>query len=303
MLRKSKNGGGGAAGSLNPRRLNRVDPDHYQGWDGRLVACEFDANDMTALAAGSGFQTKTLLTEAATAKALIDAIEKAAATLESGDVLLLTYSGHGGQVPDSNGDEDDRMDETWVLYDRQVVDDELYALWAKFKPGVRIAIFSDSCHSGTVGRELVIAVGEERVTKPLGAENESAPRIKGMPDPVIRSVYEHHKDLYDGIQRALPPFDETDVGASVLLTSGCQDNQTSLDGDKNGSSPRRCCRCGTTASSAADTGLFTSGSPRRCRPGRARTCSRWERGTPSSLASIRSRSEEPGRCRENGWAM
>ena len=214
--------------------LNRVDPDHYQGWDGQLVACEFDANDMTELAAGKGFETQTLLTEAATAEALTGAIEKAATKLESGDVLLLTYSGHGGQVPDANGDEEDRMDETWVLYDRQVVDDELYALWAKFKPGVRIAIFSDSCHSGTVGRELVIAVGEERMTRPLGTVSDGAPRIKGMPDAVIRSVYEHHKDLYDGIQKSLPPFDQADVGASVLLTSGCQDNQTSLDGDKNG---------------------------------------------------------------------
>jgi hypothetical protein len=26
--------------------LNRVDPDHYDGWDGALTACEFDAEDM-----------------------------------------------------------------------------------------------------------------------------------------------------------------------------------------------------------------------------------------------------------------
>jgi hypothetical protein len=32
----------------------------------------------------------------------------------------------------------------------------------------------------------------------------------------------------------VPPLDSADVKASVLLTSGCQDNQTSLDGDKNG---------------------------------------------------------------------
>jgi hypothetical protein len=175
-----------------------------------------------------------LLTEAATAEALIGAIDEAAGSLESRDVLLLTYSGHGGQVPDSNGDEEDRMDETWVLYDRQVVDDELYARWAKFAPGVRIAIFSDSCHSGTVGRGVLDAVGEARVSRSVDGGDEPMPRIKGMPDPVIRSVYEHHKELYDDIQKSLPPLDETDVGASVILTSGCQDNQTSLDGEKNG---------------------------------------------------------------------
>ena len=215
--------------------LNRVDPGHYQGWDGKLVACEFDANDMAELAGGKGFATQTLLTEAATAQALTSAVEKTAETLQSGDILLLSYSGHGGQVPDTNGDEQDRMDETWVLFDRQVVDDELYALWSKFKPGVRIAIFSDSCHSGTVAREAVDAVGEERVARSMnGDDDPGQPRLKGMPDELIRSVYEKNKELYDEIQKSLPPFDKAEIGASVILTSGCQDNQTSLDGDKNG---------------------------------------------------------------------
>jgi hypothetical protein len=41
-----------------------------------------------------------------------------------------------------------------VLYDRQLIDNELYALWARFRPGVRICVISDSCHSGTVTRDL-----------------------------------------------------------------------------------------------------------------------------------------------------
>jgi hypothetical protein len=214
--------------------LNEVDPDHYQGWDGKLVACEFDANDMEKLAADKGFETQKMLTKDATSQVVTSAIEDAGSKLESGDVLLFTYSGHGGQVPDANGDEDDRMDETWVLFDRQVVDDELYALWAKFKPGVRIAIFSDSCHSGTVGREVLDAVGSDRVARSVNGGDDTEPRFKGMTDETIRATYEANKELYDEIQKSLPPFDKSDIGASVILTSGCQDNQTSLDGDKNG---------------------------------------------------------------------
>ena len=30
--------------------LNRVNPNHYDGWDGELAACEFDAKDMAKLA-------------------------------------------------------------------------------------------------------------------------------------------------------------------------------------------------------------------------------------------------------------
>ncbi len=214
--------------------LNQVDPSHYQGWDGKLVACEFDANDMAKLAEGKGFKTTTLLTREAKADALLGEVGKAAEALDDGDILVCTYSGHGGQVPDANGDEDDRMDETWVLYDRQIVDDELYAQWAKFKPGVRVAIFSDSCHSGTVARGVVDAVGADRVAASLDDSGNGQPRTKGMPEDIARSVYEENKPMYDEIQKSLPAFDKADIGASVILTSGCQDNQTSLDGDKNG---------------------------------------------------------------------
>lgn len=215
--------------------LNEVDPAHYQGWDGKLVACEFDANDMEKLAGERGFKTHKLLTKHATAHALTAALEDAGKKLDSGDMLLLTYSGHGGQVPDANGDEQDRMDETWVLYDRQMVDDELYSLLGKLKPGVRVAIFSDSCHSGTVARGAVELIGPDRVAESVNGGNGSgAPRVKGMPDNVVRSTYEANKEVYDAIQKSLPTLDKANIGASVILTSGCQDNQTSLDGDKNG---------------------------------------------------------------------
>jgi metacaspase-1 len=213
--------------------LNEVDPQHYQGWNGKLVACEFDAEDMERLASSRGFSAKKLLTKAATAEAVTAALEEAAAKLDNGDMLLLTYSGHGGQVPDANGDERDRMDETWVLYDRQMVDDELYSLYGTFKPGVRIALFSDSCHSGTVARGAVGLVGPDRVAS-FNDGNGDQPRVKGMPDEVIRAVYDANKETYDEIQKSLPPFDKASIGASVILTSGCQDNQTSLDGNKNG---------------------------------------------------------------------
>ena len=39
-----------AAGCSLHLGLNFVDPAHYGGWDGELRACEFDANDMAAIA-------------------------------------------------------------------------------------------------------------------------------------------------------------------------------------------------------------------------------------------------------------
>ena len=203
--------------------LNGVDPVHYQGWDGALSACEMDAKDMKALATSKGFAPTMLLTKQVTSAVVIAAITDAAKKLGTGDIFFITYSGHGGQVPDTNHDEDsnDRKDETWVLYDRQLVDDELYALWSKFKPGVRITVLSDSCHSGTVTRELPPILG-------------GGPAGKALPPVVASKTYKANKALYNSIQQNTPAGESIKVKASVVLISGCQDNQTSLDGTRNG---------------------------------------------------------------------
>jgi metacaspase-1 len=213
--------------------LNTVDPSHYDGWDGALSACEFDANDMQSIAEGRGFETNILLTKNGSADAVTAAIEAAAGQLDSGDFFFNTYSGHGGQVPDKNDEEEeDRSDETWVLYDRQLVDDELYALWAKFKPGVRIFVLSDSCHSGSVTKKIDDDVPDVVATAETAAKE--SPRYRALPRDTMIATYRKNADLYDGIQDAVPSATKSDVGAAVLLISGCQDDQLSLDGFSNG---------------------------------------------------------------------
>lgn len=131
--------------------LNMVDPAHYAGWDGQLFGCEPDANDMYEIASSQGLKAEILLTSQATREKVLEKLGSFAETLKPGDLLVVSYSGHGGQLPDHNGDEtNDGLDETWCLYDGQLIDDELYGAWMKFKAGVRILVFSDSCHSGTV---------------------------------------------------------------------------------------------------------------------------------------------------------
>jgi metacaspase-1 len=215
--------------------LNSVDPDGYGGWDGQLVACEADAKDMAALAKEQGFTPATLLTADATSSAILDAIQDAGKKLSDGDILFLSYSGHGGQVPDANSDEDDRMDETWVAYDREIVDDELYGAWSEFASGTRIVVLSDSCHSGTVTKAVLDTVRPEAIDRTIQLNgSDPASRMKAMPADVGKRVYEEHKDEYDAIQKKVPAFDDSPLDTSVLLISGCQDNQTSADGQRNG---------------------------------------------------------------------
>jgi hypothetical protein len=226
--------------------LNGVSGAAYGGWDGPLAACEFDANDMTALAKQQGIRPTTLLTKKATRSAVLAEMRKAAKLLVDGDLFFLSYSGHGGQVPDVNGDEDDKKDETWCLYDGQLIDDELYAELGKFKAGVRILVLSDSCHSGTVTREAILPPATIPTQRP-----------KNMPEAVAMRTYREHRAFYDKLQKDVardagkPVVDPDNAlaqlavsgrlsaiankfDASLILISGCQDNQTSMDGEHNG---------------------------------------------------------------------
>lgn len=211
--------------------LNAVDPNHYQGWSGLLNACEADAEDMADLAQAQDFSSSKLLTKNATRDAVFRGIGNAALALKSGDIFLLSYSGHGGQLPDLNGDEPDGKDETWCLYDGQLIDDELYSSWLAFAPGVRILLLSDSCHSGSVSKEMHYAAK----TQPLSLAAVGAPVYRTMPDDMALRVYQSNKGFYDPIlKRRDLSKTLSSVKASVLLISGCQDNQLSQDGTFNG---------------------------------------------------------------------
>lgn len=227
--------------------LNAVDPAHYAGWSGPLAACESDARDMAKIAHDRQMAASILLTRAATRGAVLGGIRDAARDLRAGDLFFLTYSGHGGQVPDLTGEESDKQDETWCLYDGQLLDDELYLELARFAKGVRILVLSDSCHSGTVVR-----------AGPPAAPSRGRARM--LPPDVAQRTYQQNRSFYDALQREVlnasggtpvPDPDEAlshvdlassprltaiadKLRAAVILISGCQDNQTSLDGDHNG---------------------------------------------------------------------
>ena len=226
--------------------INEVSAAHYEGWTGPLAACEFDAHDMAALATSQGMKSTLLITKKATRSNLLAALRKAAKSLSTGDFFFMSFSGHGGQVPDVSGEEkDDKQDETWCLFDGQLIDDELYYELSLFKAGVRIFVVSDSCHSGTV----------VRAGRPQPGTPAQRPRI--MPLAVGMRVYAAHKAFYDQLQNDVarhaggrvtdPDTALANVTVSnrltgivkafkpaLILISGCQDNQFSMDGDHNG---------------------------------------------------------------------
>ena len=248
--------------------LNYVDPNAYDGWDGALAGCINDATDLRDLAVNRGFSPTLMIDEDATSGSVVSAISDAADRLKSGDHFLLTYSGHGGQIPDESGEETDGLDETWVLWDRQLLDNELYALWNRFEPGVKILMLSDSCHSGTVIKSqemrqlfsnLALSKGVRRNSPAvLTASTEvidarkayytkgdgtfASTPARSVPAPALRFMelqasvdnYLDNRSLYRSIKALAGHRNPNDVRASLLFISGCQDNQFSYDGDDNG---------------------------------------------------------------------
>ena len=219
----------------NPRGIsvhigvNFVDPQHYGGsWDGKLDACENDCADMQRIAARQGFETHTLKSAEATRAAVTDAVRSAASELRGGDFFLLTYSGHGGTIPDVDGDEEDQVDETWCLFDGQLLDDELNILWSEFEAGVRLLVVSDSCHSGTMLRALNLGMAGQ-VVEP----DEVFERTRAMPRPIARATARKNREFYADLQRQLPD-PRPEIKATVRLLSGCQEDELSWEGKGNG---------------------------------------------------------------------
>ena len=205
--------------------VNTVDPRHYAGWSGPLTACEFDANDMSRLLSRRGFDVSTLLTAAAKRDAVLGKLRYLATISKPGDTIVYSNSSHGGQLPDLNADEDDGADETLCMFDGEIVDDEYAHIWSQFKPGVRIVMISDSCHSGTVSRAVH---GEPNL-------GDLTHDVRHMPSSVAGRTYDQNQAFYDPILSSLHLDASRDnIEASVLLISGCMDNQTSLDGFRNG---------------------------------------------------------------------
>ena len=228
--------------------LNAVDPSHYDGWSGPLGGCENDANDMAAIARSQGYaSTKVLLTQQATAGAFLNEMLALAEKVRPGDILFLSYSGHGGQVPDLDGDEeDDGLDETWCLYDRMLIDDELFKLFSRFAPDVRIFMLSDSCHSGSVARNIMARSGvafdelpraarrANEALVPGGASLAGFDRIRLAPPDKTLAAYMKNESLYRSLQAAASGAEQGPCPAGVILISGAQDNEVSWDGSANG---------------------------------------------------------------------
>lgn len=144
---------------------------NYPGTHMDLAGCVNDANAWEAELKARGFEVTKLLEAQATKAGMVKGIQDVIGASASGDLVVITFSGHGTYVPDQSGDEIDGLDEGLCPHDIQtgggaLLDDEIHQLFAARKGGVRLVLISDSCHSGTVTRAAVPDPDADDVPKP-----------------------------------------------------------------------------------------------------------------------------------------
>jgi len=150
------------------KRALHIGINDYPGTQNDLRGCINDANQWKETASRKGFNSFVmLLNDQATRSNVKNEMIKIISESKDGDTLLITYSGHGSKVADSmNGDEEDKVDETWYLYNGNFVDDEIREILSKIPQGVKATIVSDSCHSGSITRALLSTFNAEGYSKP-----------------------------------------------------------------------------------------------------------------------------------------
>jgi hypothetical protein len=112
----------------------------------------------------------------------VNAFSQFSAGAKPGDILFFHFSGHGGKVRDTSGDENDGYDETIMPVDYakagQIVDDEVYAkLLHPLPQGCRMFALMDCCNSGTALDLPYRFVGDDNTMKNILQLGQGIPQM------------------------------------------------------------------------------------------------------------------------------
>jgi hypothetical protein len=185
---------------------------NYPGSANDLRGCVNDANGWEDLLVGRGFNATKLLDSKATYKNVVREMKKIVSGAEKDSHIVITFSGHGTNVRDVSGDEQDKRDEALCLYDKLLIDDQLRDILSKLPKGAHLTFISDSCHSGTVTRSFLNTLYDEDAPKPRYLPPEDDEEVFGIaPKSISKKIFIPQGDMEE-----------------VLIT-GCNATQYSYD--------------------------------------------------------------------------
>jgi hypothetical protein len=245
-----------AVSKLSPTAYDPVDPQPgmYQ-----------DLADMKQIATSEGFTVlrDDLVDEKATHRDVIGAITDAQKKVGAGDTLLITYSGHGSQIPDETGEAP--MVDIWCLYDDYLISHELRPIWNGFDQNARIIVVLDSCHSSTATRQITphltnFAIAKQRearltlgtylagqtvaskalrahMTRHAALKRQSTPS-RLLPMEVAANFYAKNRDALNrrlaDLHKRAESTDTTLIKPTVMTLAACKNEETALGGPTNG---------------------------------------------------------------------
>jgi len=173
---------------------------NYAGTNFQLSGCINDVNNIQSfLTKRGGYNKITTLTDNTTSKPnkanILQELKYILTNSKEGDLLFFSFSGHGSNSTDTNGDEKDGKDELIVPLDlRPITDDELKTLiQTNMKKNTTLFFLFDCCHSGT---------------------------ILDLHYQYLDSV--NNNNTSENSKNTLTP-------GTVIMVSGCKDDQTSSD--------------------------------------------------------------------------
>ena len=135
------------------------------GW--RQINGDKDIPVVEDMLLSNGFQKADIVelkNEQATAAAIRREMNTLISKAKEGDIIYIHFSGHGQQITDIHGDEEDGLDEAWIPYaqfayaqgkyegENHIIDDQinvwLHQLRTRIGQNGKITVVADACHSG-----------------------------------------------------------------------------------------------------------------------------------------------------------
>lgn len=201
-----------------------------------LRGCVNDVRDMAHtlnalnIVPATARNLQILTDERATKRGILEKLKWLLDDAKAGDLLIFYYSGHGTQVPDINGDDNDRIDEAICPHDLSygtlIRDDEFRTIFRDLPQGVNLDVMLDSCFSGTGTRSLPAILNPSDVDKIAYRYYEP---------PVDWSYYMDanpsviNRRLFTATQEKSTKAVVYVPGLNHVLWAACRNNQTSAE--------------------------------------------------------------------------
>ncbi|KAI8976717.1 peptidase C14, caspase domain-containing protein [Trametes punicea] len=192
-----------------------------------------------------------------TRKNILDAMRNLVKDAQPGDHFVFSFSGHGSQVPNEDGTEEDGFDETLIpvdatwdaekgLFENYIKDDDVRSILVDGLPsGAHLVMIFDCCHSGTASDlPNVFADGFASPASPLTSFSPRLPWKSHPPSTDAEELgfeqtrneqavqFSWMKGRHARTRSNTMPLESP--GPYVTSWSACMDSQSTFGGTKGG---------------------------------------------------------------------